>query len=272
MAYQQQAGRANVESAAINYLTDGDKKKKKKEGKSSTTTTSVSGVTNPDFPDSKRKGTLYTTTVTTTYDGTSGKKNPGKPGQPFNNPALPNQTYKEFINAPEGSPGKPVKPTKTPDTPGKSSSVSTTRFKPDDLPPVTRMKPYGIKTQTILPTAPIIKPLGTRVNIPKYYHHSGSNAANMKFGGHTTTSNTTSPDGDFQASYTNSPSRTISGKSNTTSSVPFTQAQNLAMFAGFPMGQSAPPSDEVANAFVNKKREKVLTRANNKYNKRYNKQ
>ncbi len=31
MAYKQQAGRANVESAAVNYLTDGDKKKKKKE-------------------------------------------------------------------------------------------------------------------------------------------------------------------------------------------------------------------------------------------------
>jgi hypothetical protein len=44
------------------------------------------------------------------------------------------------------------------------------------------------------------------------------------------------------------------------------------MSAGFPMGQGAPPSDEVANAFVNKKREKVLARANKRYNKRYNKQ
>lgn len=156
MAYEQQAGRANVESAAVNYLTDGDKKKKKKEGKSSTTTTSVSGVTNPDFPNSKRKGTLYTDTVTTTYDGTSGKRTPGKPGQPFKNPALPNQTYKEFMDAPEGSPGKPKKPTKTPDTPGSSSSTSTTRFKPDDLPPITKLEPYGIKTQTPMPTAPVI--------------------------------------------------------------------------------------------------------------------
>lgn len=156
MAYEQQAGRANVESAAINYLTGGDKKKKKKEGKSTTTTTSVSGVTNPDFPDSKRKGTLYTDTVTTTYDGTSGKKTPGKPGQPFNNPAVPNQTYQEFLDAAPGSPGKPVKPTKTPDTPGSSSSTSTTRFRPDDLPPVTKLEPYGIKTQTPMPTAPVI--------------------------------------------------------------------------------------------------------------------
>ena len=167
MAYEQQAGRANVESAAINYLTDGDKKKKKKEGKSSTTTTSKTGVTNPDFPDSKRKGTLYTDTVTTTIDGTSGKKTPGKPGQPFNNPAMPNQTYKEFMNAPEGSPGKPVKPTKTPDTPGSSSSVSTTRFKPDDIPAVTKMKPYGIKTQTPEIKAPAIgaKPFSDLVAI-----------------------------------------------------------------------------------------------------------
>ncbi len=156
MAYEQQAGRANVESAAINYLTDGDKKKKKKEGKSTTTTTSKTGVTNPDFPNSKRKGTLYTDTVTTSYDGTSGKKTPGKPGQPFKNPALPNQTYKEFMDAPEGSPGKPKKPTKTPDTPGSSSSTSTTRFKPDDLPPITKMEPYGIKTQTPMPTAPVM--------------------------------------------------------------------------------------------------------------------
>ena len=66
MAYTQQFGRPNVESAAINYLTDGDKKKKKQEGKSTTTTTSQAGVTNPDFPDSKRTGTLYTDTVTTT--------------------------------------------------------------------------------------------------------------------------------------------------------------------------------------------------------------
>jgi hypothetical protein len=158
MEYKQQAGRANVESAAINYLTDGDKKKKKKEGKSNTTTTSVSGVTNPDFPNSRRKGTLYTETVTTTIDGTSGKRTPGKPGTgPFKNPALPNQTYQEFMDAPEGSPGKPKKPTKTPDTPGSSSSTSTSYFQPDLVKPVSTLKPYGIKTQTPEIKAPAIK-------------------------------------------------------------------------------------------------------------------
>ena len=157
MAYTQKAGRANVESAAVNYLTDGDKKKKKKEGKSTTTTTSKTGVTNPDFPDSKRKGTLYTDTVTTAYDGTSGKKTPGKPGQPFNNPAVPGQTYKEFMDAPFGSKGKPVKPTKTPDTPGSSSSTSATRFQPDRVTAVATPKPYGIKTQTPEIKAPAIK-------------------------------------------------------------------------------------------------------------------
>ena len=158
MAYEQQAGRANVESAAVNYLTDGDKKKKKKEGKSTTTTTSKAGVTNPDFPDSKRTGTLYTTTETTTIDGTSGKRTPGKPGTgPFKNPALPNQTYQEFMDAPEGSPGKPTKPTKTPDTPGSSSSTSTSYFQPDLVKPVSTLKPYGIKTQTPEIKAPAIK-------------------------------------------------------------------------------------------------------------------
>ena len=265
MAYEQQAGRANVESAAINYLTDGDKKKKKQEGKSTTTTTSVTGVTNPDFPDSKRTGTLYTDTVTTTIDGTSGR--PSVSGD------LPKKTYAQLeAEGGDVAAAKAYNASKNISTPGSSNSVSTNRFKPDDLPPVTKMEPYGIKTQTILPTAPAPEPLGVKANVPKYYHHKGSNAANMRFGGHTTTSNTQEPGSNFQASYTDSPSKTISGNSNTTSSVPFTQAQNAAMFAGFPMGQSAPPSDKVANAFVNKKIEKVLTRANNKYNKKYNKQ
>lgn len=287
MAYKQIFGRDDLRNENISALTNGGDtpvtnpvptdptKKKDPKSTSTTTTTSVKGI-DPNIPGSKRKGTIFTDTVTTITDGVSGGKKPGAPTgptQPFNNPALPNQTYQEFLDAEPGSPGKPVKPTKTPNTPGSTSTTSTTRFVPDLLAMPTTLDSYGINTQTpeIKTNLPGIS-LGVRADIPKYYHHRGSNAPNMEFGGHTTTSNTTSPDGGFQASYTNSPSKTISGKSNTTSSIPFTQAQNVAMYAGFPMGQDAPPSDEVANAFVNKKREKVLVRANKKYNKRYNKQ
>lgn len=149
MAYKQIFGRDDLKNENISALTNGGdtpvtdpvstdpkKKKKKKEGNSTTVTTSKAGVTNPDFPDSKRKGTLYTNTTTTTYDGTSGKKTPGNPGEPFNNPAVPGQTYQEFLDAPPGSlgkPVKPVKPTKTPNTPGKTSVTSSTRFVPDPL-------------------------------------------------------------------------------------------------------------------------------------------
>tara|TARA_R110000787_G_scaffold116523_1_gene226816 strand:- start:37 stop:1002 length:966 start_codon:yes stop_codon:yes gene_type:complete len=149
MAYEQQAGRANVESAAVNYLTDGDKKKKKKEGKSTTTTTSKAGVTNPDFPDSKRTGTLYTDTVTTTIDGTSGK--PSASGN------LPKKSYAQ-LEAEGGDVAAAIKwnASKKMSTPASSSSTSTTRFKPDDLPPITKLEPYGIKTQTPMPTAPVI--------------------------------------------------------------------------------------------------------------------
>ena len=149
MAYEQQAGRSNVESAAINYLTDGDKKKKKQEGKSTTTTTSVTGVTNPDFPDSKRTGTLYTDTVTTTIDGTSGR--PSVSGD------LPKKTYAQLeAEGGDVAAAKAYNASKNISTPGSSNSVSTNRFKPDDIPAVAKMKPYGIKTQTILPTAPVI--------------------------------------------------------------------------------------------------------------------
>lgn len=282
MAYKQIFGRDNLGNENISALTNkgnapvtdpvstDPKEKEKPKSTSTTSTTSVRG-TDPNIPGSRRKGTIFTDTVTTVYDGTTGTKNPGKPTgptQPFNNPALPNQTYQEFLDAEPGSPGKPVK---TPNTPGRTSVTSSTRFLADPLSSVT-LKSYGIKTKAPEIKASSPESLGIKSNIPKYYHHRGSNAPNMKFGGHTTTSNTTSPDGGFQASYTNSPSKTISGKSNTTSSIPFTHAQNVAMSAGFPMGQGKPPSDEVANAFVNKKIEKALVRANKRYNNRYNKQ
>lgn len=278
MAYKQNAGRDNLTNLNIAALTNGGtdpetdpKEKEKPKGTSTTTTTSVKGI-DPNNPDSRRKGTIFTDTVTTVYDGTTGNQKPGKPTgptQPFNNPALPNQTYKEFIDAPPGSPGKPVK---TPNTPGRTSVTSSTRFLPDPLSSVT-LKPYGPDHSFQMPKGNIAgaKPISTGPKISQYYHHTGSNAHNMKFGGHTTTSNTTNPNGNFSASYTKSPGNTISGKSNTTSSVPFTQAQNMAVHAGYRIGQNAPPSDEVANAFVARQTEKVQKRALAKYNKRYNK-
>ena len=175
MAYTQQFGRPNVESAADQLLNGRRQKENRKtEGKSTTTTTSVTGVTNPDFPDSKRTGTLYTDTVTTTIDGTSGRPSVGG--------NLPKKTYAQLEA--EGGDVAAAKAYNASQnirsTPGSSSSTSTTRFKPDDLAPVSTLKPYGIKTQTILPTAPGVEPLGIKSNIPKYYHHSGSNAPNME--------------------------------------------------------------------------------------------
>jgi hypothetical protein len=150
MAYKQQAGRANVESAAVNYLTDGDKKKKKKEGKSTTTTTSVSGVTNPEFPNSRRKGTLYTDTVTTTIDGTSGK--PSVSGN------LPKKTYAQLeAEGGDVAAAKAYNASKNRSTPGSTTSTSTSYFQPDLLKPVSTLKPYGIKTQTPEIKAPAIK-------------------------------------------------------------------------------------------------------------------
>lgn len=275
MAYKQNAGRENLRSSAIDLITDYEKKKKKDKGKSTTVTTSTRG-TDPNNPESKRTGTIFTDTVTTVYDGTTGAKKPGKPTgptEPFRNPALPNQTYQEFIDAPPGSPGKPAKPTKTPNTPGRTNVTSSTRFVPDPLPAVTSIKSYGpsFSKPELKADLSNVQPLSNKPKIPQYYHHTGSNAHNMKFGGHTTTSNTTNPDGNFIASYTQSPSNTISGRSNVTSSVPFTEAQNMAVHAGYRIGQNAPPSDEVANAFVAKQIEKVQKRALAKYNKMYNK-
>ena len=245
MAYEQQAGRANVESSAINYLTDKDKKK----------TTVKTEVTKNAVNDKGLVGTMKTETTT---DTTSGK--------PSVSGSLPTKTYAQ-LEAEGGDVAAAKAFNASKDT--NSTVVNTkNRFTPNAAP----IKSYGIETKAPEINASAPESLGVKANIPKYYHHSGSNAPNMKFGGHTTTSNTTSPGGGFQASYTDSPSKTISGKSNTTSSIPFTQAQNVAMPAGFPMGQSAPPSDEVANAFVNKKIEKVLTRANNRENRRNNKQ
>jgi hypothetical protein len=244
MAYTQQFGRPNVESSAINYLTDKDKKK----------TTVKTEVQENAINDKGLAGTMKTQTTT---DITSGRSSVSG--------NLPKKTYAQL----EAEGGNVAAAKAYNASKNTSSTVVNTknRFTPNAAP----IKPYSIETKALEIKAPAPEPLGVKANIPKYYHHSGSNAPNMKFGGHTTTSNTTSPIGDFQASYTDSPSKTISGKSNTTSSMPFTQAQNVAMFAGFPMGQSKPPSDEVANAFVNKKRKKVLARANNQYNKRYNK-
>ena len=245
MAYTQQFGRPNVESSAVNYLTDKDKKK----------TTVKTEVKENAINDKGIAGTMKTQTTT---DTTSGRSSVGGNS--------PKKTYAQL----EAEGGNVAAAKAYNASKNTSSTVVNTknRFTPNAAP----IKSYDIETKAPEIKASAPEPLGVKADIPKYYHHRGSNAPNMKFGGHTTTSNTTSPSGGFQASYTDSPSKTISGKSNTTSSMPFTQAQNVAMSAGFPMGQSAPPSDEVANAFVNKKIEKVLVRANNKYNKRYNKQ
>jgi len=147
MAYKQIFGRDNLKNENISALTNGGdtpvtdpvstdpKEKKKPKSTSTTATTSVKG-TDPNIPGSKRKGRIFTDTVTTVYDGTTGTEKPGKPTgptQPFNNPAVPGQTYQEFIDAPPGSPGKPAKPTKTPDTPGRTSVTSSTRFVADPL-------------------------------------------------------------------------------------------------------------------------------------------
>jgi hypothetical protein len=244
MAYTQQFGRSNVESSAINYLTDKDKKK----------TTVKTEVKENAINDKGLVGTMKTQTTT---DTTSGR--PSVSGN------LPKKTYAQL----EAEGGDVAAAKAFNASQNASSTVVNTknRFTPNATP----IKSYGIETKAPEINASAPEPLGVKANIPKYYHHKGSNAANMRFGGHTTTSNTQKPGGNFQASYTDSPSKTISGNSNTTSSVPFTQAQNVAMFAGFPMGQSAPPSDKVANAFVNKKIEKVLTRANNRENRRNNK-
>jgi len=245
MAYTQQFGRPNVESSAINYLTDKDKKK----------TTVKTEVNKNAVNDKGLAGTMKTQTTTDTTSGRSSVSG-----------NLPKKTYAQL----EAEGGNVAAAKAYNASKNTSSTVVNTknRFTPNAAP----IKSYGIETKAPEINASAPESLGIKSNIPKYYHHSGSNAPNMKFGGHTTTSNTTSPDGGFQASYTDSPSKPISGRSNTTSSTPFTQAQNVAMSAGFPMGQKSPPSDEVANAFVNKKREKVLARANNKYNKRYNNQ
>lgn len=153
MAYKQIFGRDNLGNENISALTNkgnapvtdpvstDPKEKEKPKSTSTTSTTSVRG-TDPNIPGSRRKGTIFTDTVTTVYDGTTGTKNPGKPTgptQPFNNPALPNQTYQEFLDAEPGSPGKPVK---TPNTPGRTSVTSSTRFLADPLSSVT-LKPYG---------------------------------------------------------------------------------------------------------------------------------
>lgn len=263
MAYKQNAGRENLRSSAIDLITDYEKKKPKvsKETKVEKNAT-VDGVT----------GTLKTLTTTTNTPGTTGAEKPGKPTgptEPFRNPALPNQTYQEFIDAPPGSPGKPAKPTKTPDTPGRTSVDVKTRFTPN----ATKLESSGpsFSKPELKADLSNVQSLSNKPKIPQYYHHTGSNAHNMKFGGHTTTSNTTNPNGNFSASYTQSPNNTISGRSNTTSSVPFTQAQNMAVHAGYRIGQNPPPSDKVANAFVTKKMEKVQKRALAKYNKMYNK-
>jgi len=245
MAYTQQFGRPSVESKAINYLTDGDKKKK----------TTVKTEVKKDFVN--EKGQVGTMKTQTTTDTTSGKSYVG---------GKPKKTYAQLEA--EGGDVAAARAFNASRNMSSTKVNTKNRFTPNAAP----IKSYGIETKAPEIKASAPESLGVKSNIPKYYHHKGSNAPNMEFGGHTTTSNTTSPIGDFQASYTKSPSNPISGKSNTASSVPFTQAQNVAMSAGFPMGQSAPPSDEVANAFVNKKREKVLARANKRYNKRYNKQ
>ena len=156
MAYKQIFGRDDLGNENISALTNGGdtpvtnpvstdpnkKKKKKPKSTSTTATTSVKG-TDPNMPGSRRKGTIFTDTVTTTTDGVSGGKKPGAPTgptQPFNNPALPNQTYKEFLNAEPGSPGKPAK---TPGTPGSTNSTSSTRFVPDQLAAPTTLDSYG---------------------------------------------------------------------------------------------------------------------------------
>lgn len=154
MAYKQIFGRDNLKNENISALTNGGdtpvtdpvstdpKKKKKPKGTSTTATTSVKG-TDPNMPGSRRKGTIFTDTVTTVYDGTTGTKKPAKPTgptQPFNNPAVPGQTYQEFMDAPFGSLGKPAK---TPDTPGRTSVTSSTRFVPDPLAMPVTLDSYG---------------------------------------------------------------------------------------------------------------------------------
>jgi len=154
MAYKQIFGRDNLKNENISALTNGGdtpvtdpvstdpKKKKKPKSTSTTATTSEKGI-DPNMPGSRRKGTIFTDTVTTVYDGTTGTEKPSKPTgptQPFNNPAVPGQTYQEFMDAPFGSLGKPAK---TPNTPGRTEVSSSTRFVPDKLATPITLDSYG---------------------------------------------------------------------------------------------------------------------------------
>lgn len=239
MAYEQISGRENLRNPAVDFLTDYEKKKPKitKETKVNSNAT-VDGVT----------GTLKTLTTTTDTPGTTGK--------PFS--SLPKNIQAEAREYRRNNPSSP---------PETDVDVKT-RFTPN----ASKLDSSGpsFSTPELKANLDNVNQLATKPKISQYYHHKGSNAPNMRFGGHTTTSNTTNPNGKFSGSYTKSPSKTISGKSNTTSSVPFTQAQNMAVHAGYRIGQNAPPSDKAANAFVKKQTEKVQKRALAKYNKKYN--
>lgn len=240
MAYAQKFGRENLRNSAVDFLTDYEKKKPKvtKETKVNKNAT-VDGVT----------GTLKTFTTTTDTPGTTGK--------PFS--SLPKEIQAEAREYRRNNPS----------TPAKRNVDVKTRFTPN----ASKLDSSGpvFSQPELKADLSNINKIAAAPKIKQYYHHSGSNAHNMNFGGHTTTSNTTNPNGNFSASYTESPKNTISGRSNTTLSVPFTQAQNMAVHAGYRIGQGAPPSDKVANAFVAKKMEKVQERALAKYNKKYNK-
>ena len=239
MAYEQIAGRGNLRNSAVDFLTDYEKKKPKVTKKTEVNkNATVDGVT----------GTLKTLTTTT--------NTPGSTGKPFS--SLPKNIQAEAREYRKNNPS----------TPAKTNVDVKTRFTPN----ASKLDSSGpaFSQPELKANLSNIEKLATTPKIKQYYHHRGSNAHNMRFGGHTTTSNTTSPNGNFSGSYTKSPSNTISGKSNTTSSVPFTQAQNMAVHAGYRIGQGAPPSDKVANAFVAKQTEKVQKRALAKYNKKYN--
>jgi hypothetical protein len=151
MAYAQNPGRDKAENKNISALTNGGtdpKKKKKPKGTSTTSTTNEKGS---DPGGTRRKGTIYTDTTTTVYDGTTGTKKPAKPTgptEPFKNPAAPNQTYKEFLDAKPGSPGKPAK---TPDTPGRTEVNSSTRFVPDAIAGPKPLKSEGPSTKFDMP-------------------------------------------------------------------------------------------------------------------------
>ena len=221
-------------------------------------------VPGPGDKDKKKKGKTKTTTSTGTPEVTRSKSRiTGKDGQEGTRrtETTTTPTIKKTEFTPEGNKAYAAKSKKDRIAQDKawtkisqSKDVKVTNI---DNFGVRNVQPEGIKhlgfsgkTEPIKVAAPKVKPKAM-------YHVSGSNIPNMKFGGSSSSTVTSSTNVVPSKSHTTSPGNTISGNPNTAKVTKLSDNQASAMRTPYNRGRSTPFSEEQSTN-INEKNEKRL--------------